>query len=114
MSDDTKAAPDATILDRLYDIIEARRGADQTSSYTAQLLAEGAPKIAQKFGEEAIETLIASTTQDNAALAAESADLLYHLAVLWAAKGVRPADVWQILADREGVSGLAEKAARET
>lgn len=107
-SSDTSAA----VLDRLFAVIDARRDADPQSSYTAQLLAGGESKIARKFGEEAIETLVASMTEDSHALATESADLLYHLLVLWAAKDVRPADVWQVLMDREGTSGIEEKAAR--
>lgn len=104
---------DARVLDRLYDVIESRRGADPDSSYTARLLDKGPAKIAQKVGEEAVETVIAALSEDESALASESADLLYHLLVLWAARGVDPAQVWDALATREGVSGLAEKAARK-
>lgn len=103
---------DARVLDRLFDVIESRRGADPDSSYTALLLDKGPSKAAQKLGEEAVETVIAALSEDDTALASESADLLYHLLVLWAARGVDPAKVWQVLAAREGVSGLAEKAAR--
>ena len=84
---------DATILDRLFATIEARKGADPTSSWTAKLLAGGPEKIAKKVGEESAETIIAALTQDKGALAEESADLLYHLMVLWAAKGGAPEDV---------------------
>lgn len=103
---------DATILDRLFAVIESRRGADPSSSWTAKLLAAGPEKIAKKLGEESTETIVAALVQDKAALAAESADLLYHLMVLWAAKGVAPEDVWRALAAREGTSGIAEKASR--
>ena len=106
------ADPDAMVLERLFATIAARKSADPASSYTARLLAQGPNKIAQKLGEEAVETVIAATAQDGHALAAESADLLYHLLVLWAAKGVAPSDVWAVLAAREGVSGLDEKASR--
>jgi phosphoribosyl-ATP pyrophosphohydrolase len=103
----------ALVLERLFRVIESRRGADADSSYTARLLAQGPQKIAQKVGEEAVETIIASLGEDRAELAAESADLLYHLLVLWAARGLDPADVWTALAAREGVSGLDEKASRK-
>ena len=75
--------------------------------------AQGAPKIAQKLGEEAVETVIAALTEERAAVTAESADLLYHLLVLWVERGVTPEDVWAELARREGVSGLAEKSSRK-
>ncbi len=106
--------PGSGVLDRLFAMIESRRGADPAASYTAGLLSEGAAKIAQKVGEESIEAIIAALVDGPERLAAESADLLYHLLVLWAAAGVRPADVWTELARREGISGVAEKAARGT
>ena len=99
-------------LDRLFATIAARKGADPSQSYTAKLLAQGALKCAKKMGEEAVETALAAVAEDKAALASESADLLYHLAVLWAACGVTPDDVYAALAAREGKSGLAEKALR--
>ncbi len=105
-------AGDVSVLERLFSVIEGRRGADPGSSYTAKLLAEGKPKIAKKLGEEATETVIAATAGTPADVARESADLLYHLLVLWAATGVKPAEVWAELARREGTSGLAEKASR--
>ncbi len=100
------------VLDRLFAVIEDRRGSDSAESYTARLLAEGADRIAQKLGEEAVETVIAATKQDRAALIGESADLLYHLLVLWAASDVGPGEVWAELARREGRSGLEEKRSR--
>ncbi|NKB55499.1 MAG: phosphoribosyl-ATP diphosphatase [Alphaproteobacteria bacterium] len=103
----------ALVLERLFKVIESRRGADADSSYTARLFDKGTAKIAQKVGEEAVETVIAALGEDRDALAAESADLLYHLLVLWAARGLDPADVWSALAKREGVSGLEEKASRD-
>jgi len=102
----------ADVLERLYEVVAGRRGADPESSYTARLFAEGRGKIAQKAGEEAIETIVAALGDDRTAVSKESADLLYHLLVLWAETGVEPADVWAELARREGTSGLAEKAAR--
>ncbi len=103
---------DASVLERLFTTVESRKSANPESSYTAQLLAAGDAKILRKFGEEAIETLVAGATEDAQAVIEESADLLYHLMVLWVAKGVHPSDVWQTLAAREGVSGLDEKASR--
>ena len=100
-------------LDRLFSAIAARKGADPKSSYTAKLFAQGAPKIAQKLGEEAVETVIAALTEERAAVTAESADLLYHLLVLWVECGVMPEGVWAELARREGVSGLVEKVSRK-
>lgn len=101
------------VLDELYEVIAARRDADPESSYTAKLFAKGETKIAQKLGEEAVETVIAALKEDRAALASESADLLYHLLVLWAEKDLDPEEVWNKLQDRMGTSGLAEKAARK-
>jgi phosphoribosyl-ATP pyrophosphohydrolase len=102
----------AHILDQLFEVIESRRGADPATSYTAKLLGRGRPRIAKKVGEEAVEVVIAALSEPRDRLAAESADLLYHLLVLWAASGLRPKDVWQALAAREGVSGVVEKQAR--
>ena len=104
--------PTPNVLARLYAVIASRKGAPAEQSYTAKLFARGTAKIAQKFGEEAIETVIAGTSETPEALAAESADLLYHLMVLWADRGVTPDQVWAELARREGISGIAEKAAR--
>ena len=99
---------DATVLDRLYEVIESRRSADPEVSYTALLLSKGTCKIAQKLGEEAVETVIAGI-----ALATESADLLYHLLALWADRGLKPAEVWRELERRRVGSGLEEKAGRK-
>jgi phosphoribosyl-ATP pyrophosphohydrolase len=99
-------------LDRLWQVIQSRRGADPESSYTARLFARGRAKIAQKLGEEAVETVIEGVGENPAALVGESADLLYHLLVMWAAAGVSPAEVAVELTRREGTSGIAEKRAR--
>ena len=99
-------------IDRLFATIAARKGADAQTSYTAQLLAAGVEKCAKKFGEEAVEAVIAATAQGSKALTAESADVLYHLMVLWAAAGITPDDVYAELKRREAKSGLAEKASR--
>jgi len=101
----------AEVLDRLAATIEARKGADPKSSYTAQLLSDPA-RAAKKLGEEAVETVIAAGQRDPDAIAAESADLLYHWLVLLAASGVSTDAVAEKLAAREGQSGLAEKASR--
>lgn len=101
-------------IDRLFTVIQSRAGADPSSSYTAKLLAQGKLKIAKKLGEEAIETALAAVAQDNTALAAESADLLYHLLVLWTACGLTPQDAYRALEARAGRSGLEEKAARSS
>ena len=79
----------------------------------AQLLAEGVQKCANKFGEEAVEAALAAVSKDKAALAAESADVLYHLLVLWAASGIKPDEVYAALKARESQSGLADKASRK-
>src|SRR5471032_1571115 len=100
-------------LNKLFATIASRRGGDTDKSYTAKLLAAGEEKCARKFGEEATETVIAAIQQDKAELAKESADVLYHLAVLWAASGITPEDVYAVLKSREGMSGLEEKAARK-
>jgi len=101
----------AEVLDRLAATIEARKGADAQTSYTAQLLADPA-RAAKKLGEEAVETVIAAAQGDTAAIAAESADLIYHWLVALAACGVSLDEVAAKLEAREGTSGLAEKAAR--
>src|SRR5215471_9873691 len=106
------AAELGSAFDRLWNVIQSRRAADPKDSYTARLLARGRTKIAQKFGEEAVETVIEGVGDNPAALIGESADLLYHLFVLWAAAGVSPAEVAAELTRREGTSGIAEKRAR--
>ncbi len=100
------------VLERLARVIAGRRGADPEASYTARLFAGGRQAIAAKLTEEAEETARAALTESPQRVAAESADLLYHLLVLWAETGVAAADVWAELGRREGTSGLAEKAAR--
>jgi phosphoribosyl-ATP pyrophosphohydrolase len=101
-----------TALDRLAATIEARKGSDPETSWTAKLLARGPEKCAEKFGEEAVEAIIEAVKGDRARLTAEAADVLYHLLVMLAARDVTLADVVAELDRREGVSGLAEKAAR--
>ena len=100
-------------LNRLEATIAARRNADPSASYVAKLHAGGLPKIAQKLGEEAVETVIAALSGDRAELVGEAADLLFHLTVLLDAKNVPLAEVFAELDRREGTSGIAEKAARK-
>ena len=112
-SDSARGKPtDSGILERLFALIESRRGADPEQSYVAKLFAKGTAKIAQKFGEEAVETVIAATLRDAKATVGESADTLFHLLVLWADQGIAPAAVWNELARREGTSGIDEKKSR--
>ena len=99
-------------IDKLFATIAARKGADPSQSYTAKLLAGGIETCAKKFGEEATEAVIAAIQKDKTELAKESADVLYHLLVVWAASGITPEDVYAVLKSREGLSGLEEKASR--
>ena len=89
-------------LDRLFATIASRKGGDPAQSYTAKLLAAGVEKCAKKFGEEATETVIAAIQRDKTELAKESADVLYHLLVLWAASGITPG---RCLCGAEGARG---------
>ncbi|MFO1106520.1 MAG: phosphoribosyl-ATP diphosphatase [Amaricoccus sp.] len=100
------------VLARLAATIAARAGGDPAASHTAALLARGPGKCAEKFGEEAVEAIVAAAERDTAGLTAEAADVLYHLMVLLQAAGVPWPDVLAELERREGVSGIAEKAAR--
>ena len=102
------------VLARLWRTILSRQGGDPETSYTARLFARGPAKIAQKLGEEAVEAVIEGVRGDRQRLVAESADLLYHLLVLWAAIGVEPEAVAAELAARESRSGIAEKRSRQT
>ncbi|RDE06391.1 phosphoribosyl-ATP diphosphatase [Sphingomonas aracearum] len=102
------------VLDQLQSVIATRRGGDPESSYTAKLFARGRAKIAQKLGEEATETVIAAMQDDPAELTKEAADLMFHLLVLLTDAGLSLEDVRAELARRGGISGLAEKASRET
>ncbi|MDJ1008034.1 MAG: phosphoribosyl-ATP diphosphatase [Paracoccaceae bacterium] len=99
-------------LERLAATIEARRGADPESSWTARLLAEGPERAAEKFGEEAVEAVIEAVRGDRGRLTAEAADVLYHLLVMLAARNVSLGDVLAELEARESTSGIAEKSAR--
>lgn len=107
-----KSGDIAGILETLYGLVQARHGASTESSYTSRLLQMGAPAIAKKLGEEAVETVIEAVRDDKDSLVAESTDLLYHLVVLWHACGVTPAQIEAEIQKRKGKSGLQEKAER--
>jgi phosphoribosyl-ATP pyrophosphohydrolase len=108
----TEPAACATLA-RLEAVIAERRGGDPSTSYVAKLHASGLTKIAQKLGEEAVETIIAALAEDRAALVGEAADLLFHLLLLLGAKDVPLAEVLAELDRRDGISGIAEKASRK-
>ena len=107
------ASVEATVLDALFRTVLSRKGASPATSHSARLLSRGTAKIAQKLGEEAVETVIAAIENDRGHLIAESADLLFHLLVLLKSRGVKLEDVEAVLAQRTGMSGLEEKASRK-
>lgn len=110
---DCRRVPDsAATLHRLEQVIAERKGADPATSYVAQLHTRGLPVIARKLGEEAVEAVVAALSGSDGQVAAESADLLFHLLVLLSAKDIPLDDVLAELARREGLSGLEEKAGR--
>ncbi|ARC36049.1 phosphoribosyl-ATP diphosphatase [Paracoccus yeei] len=100
-------------IHRLAETIAARGDADPDTSWTAKLLSRGPEKCAEKFGEEAVEAIIEAVRGDRDKLVAEAADVLYHLLVMLAARGVTLADVESELDRREGRSGIEEKASRK-
>lgn len=111
--DVSTAGAGAGVLDRLWQTVECRRlSGDVASSHSARLMARGTAKVAQKLGEEAVECVIEATQGNRDATVMESADLLYHLIVVWVDAGIRPEEVWAELKRREGISGIAEKASR--
>ena len=113
MSETGTGRPDlGDVLARLAAAIEARKGADPKASYVAALFAKGEDAILKKIGEEATETVMAAKDGDRLRITAEVADLWFHCLVLLAHHGLGPGDVLAELARREGVSGIAEKAAR--
>lgn len=105
---------DAGYLKHLYAIVESRKGAAASESYIASLYHKGRKKIAQKLGEEAVETAIAATADDRAEIINESADLIFHWLILLADAGITPEEVFLEMKRREGVSGLTEKAGRKS
>ena len=102
------------ILERLYDVIQERRKGNPDKSYIAKRMQQGTAKIAQKVGEEAVETVIAAMQNDKEEVIKESADLIFHWLLLLADRGITIADVMAELEHREGISGLDEKAHRKT
>jgi phosphoribosyl-ATP pyrophosphohydrolase len=102
------------VLDRLFEVIDGRRHADPATSHTARLFQKGTRKLAQKVGEESVELVIEAVRGKRERMIAESADLMYHLLVLWADAHLRPADIWAELARREGVSGFVHKQRAES
>lgn len=101
------------IVQRLYADVLARRDLDPEVSRTAKLFAAGRTKMVRKLGEEAFEVAIDAMRNSRPRVIAESADLLYHLVVLWAEMGITPADVWAEMARREKAYGIAEKVPKE-
>ncbi|WP_300068077.1 phosphoribosyl-ATP diphosphatase [uncultured Ruegeria sp.] len=99
-------------LEKLEQVIAARKGTNPDSSWTAKLLAKGPEKCAEKFGEEAIEAIIEAIKGDQEKLTAEAADVLYHLLVMLASRDVALSTVLSELERRQGTSGIAEKASR--
>ena len=100
------------IIEELFSVIESRKGGDPKVSHTAKLFAKGRGKIAKKTGEEAVEVIVAALHETPDRVVSESADLLYHLMVLWADQGIGPAEVFAELERRVGVSGIEEKKSR--
>jgi len=100
-------------LQRLYEQVMAAKDADPSVSRTARLMRAGRPKMAKKLAEEAIEVVIDAMNGEREAVVGESADLLYNLVVLWASAGVKPEAVWQEMARRERLFGLAEKVPKK-
>jgi phosphoribosyl-ATP pyrophosphohydrolase len=100
-------------IDRLYETIIARKRASPAHSYTAQLLNRGVAQCAKKLGEEGVEAALAAVGGKKREIVAESADVLYHLLVVWAATGVKPQSVYGALKKRTARSGLSEKKARK-
>jgi len=100
-------------IDRLYTAVMAARNADPSVSRTARLLRSGPSKMAKKLAEEAVEVVIDALNGENEAVVRESADLLYHLVVLWVSAGLKPTDIWKEMARRERLFGIAEKLQKE-
>lgn len=108
------SASDTFTLERLRDVVAARAGSNDAGSYTRKLIEGGMPRISKKFGEEAVEAVIAACAGDARELVSESADVLYHLMVLLHAKGIALEEVFAELQRRTRQSGLQEKASRKS
>ena len=102
----------AHFLDELYEVIASRKGGDPEESYTAKLFEGGLGRMAGKIGEEATEVIVAALRETPDHVISESADLLYHLLVLWAEQGIKPEEVFAELESRTGTSGIEEKQSR--
>ena len=100
------------IIEELFSVIESRKGGDPKVSHTDKRFAKGRGKIAKKTGEEAVEVIVAALHETPDRVVSESADLLYHLMVLWADQGIGPSEVFAELERRVGVSGIEEKKSR--
>lgn len=100
------------ILNKLYGVLQARKNADADSSYVASLYDKGTAHICSKVSEEAQEAIDEALAGNPELLKTESADLLFHLMVLWADQGITPEDVFAVLEQRFGISGHDEKAGR--
>ena len=100
------------IIDELFGVIEQRKGGDPEKSYVARTLSRGREHVAKKVGEEGVEVALAGALGDKKSVVSESADLLFHLLILWSATGVAPAEVLDELSKRRGISGLARDATR--
>ena len=105
-------ARSGAIVDELFDVIEERKGGDPESSYVARTFSRGREHVAKKVGEEGVEVALAGALGDKKGVVSESADLLFHLLILWSDAGVAPADVFDELSTRRGVSGLAREAGK--
>lgn len=102
----------ANVLTRLARTIEERKGGDEKNSYAAKLFARGPYKCAEKFGEEAVEAIVAAAKNDPKNLTEEAADVLFHMLIMLSSRGVKWEDVLGELERREGTSGIVEKASR--
>ena len=101
-----------SVIDELFAVIEQRKGGDPDTSYVARSLSRGREHVAKKVGEEGVEVALAGALDDKPGIVSESADLLFHLMILWSATGVSPAEVLEELSKRRGVSGFERDAAR--
>ena len=101
-----------SVIDELVGVIEQRKGGDPETSYVARTFSRGREHVAKKVGEEGVEVALAGALGDKKGVVSESADLLFHLMILWSDTGVAPAQVFDELSKRRGVSGLAREAAK--
>lgn len=100
-------------IDRLYDSVIAASSADPAGSRTARLLRSGRGKMAKKLAEEAVEVVVEAMQGNRDALVRESADVLYHLVVLWVSSGIHPGEIWREMERRERLFGIAEKLPKD-